>query len=65
MGQSFLTFIQIIPQTRLSESHLVFITEQGGAGFHWPDTAITRGQGGTFLKMAAPPRSGADLQSFP
>jgi len=45
--------------------HLVFITGQGGAGFHTPDPALTRGRGGMFRVITALPPSEAHPHAFP
>jgi len=45
---------------------LVFVTGRGGAGFHSPDPALTRGRGGgMFRVIRALPPSGAHPHSFP
>jgi len=50
--------------TRMS-SDVVFVTGRGGAGFHSPDPALTRGRGGMFRVIPTPPPSGAHPHSFP
>jgi len=44
---------------------VVFVTGRGGAGFHSPDPALTRGRGGMFRVIPALPPSGAHPHSFP
>jgi len=44
---------------------VVFVTGRGGAGFHSPDPALTRGRGGMFRVISTPPPSGAHPHSFP
>jgi len=40
---------------------VVFVTGQGGAGFHSPEPALTQGRGGILRVIPAPPPSGACL----
>jgi len=44
---------------------LVFVTGRGGAGFHSQGPALTRGRGGIFRVIPAPPTPGAHPHSFP
>jgi len=44
---------------------LVFVTGWGGAGFHSPTPALTRGREGIFPVIPALPPSGAYTHSFP
>ena len=51
------------PQTGAGRG-FVFVTGRGGAGFHSPDSALTRGRGGIFRVIPALPPSGAHPPSF-
>ena len=48
-----------------SQCGLVFVTGRGRAGFHSSDSTHTRGRGGMFQVIPAPPPSGAHTHSFP
>jgi len=60
-----LNLIEALLMDLETELGVVFVTGRGGAGFHSAGPALTRGRGGIFRVIPAPPPPGAYPHSFP